>query len=109
MSTETLERPGVIELPETEGLPDADDLGFDSESGLPPIYGRCPVCNKPLFPRDKRTGEVKAPPVGTGYESRARCGGCGTILFYRGGGEWGVLTDASLTDDDRMADSMGMD
>jgi len=42
------------------------------------------------------------PPVGTGYESRAKCGGCGTILYYAGNGEWGVLTD-----DDRFADKMG--
>lgn len=108
MSIETLERIGVIELPDEVEERETDDLTNDGETGLPPIFGRCPVCNKPLFPRDKITGEMKAPPVGTGYESRARCGGCGTIICYVGDGKWRVLTDADLTEDDRTADQLGL-
>lgn len=73
----------------------------------PPIFGKCPVCQKPLRPRCRVTGEPKAPPPGTSYESRAKCSGCGTILCYLGNGEWRVLTDDDLTEDDRMADKMG--
>ncbi len=75
----------------------------------PPVFGRCPVCGKPLRPRDKRTGAPAAPKPGTGYESRARCSGCGTILVYLGGGRWRPLTEDDLTDDDRFADSIGLD
>lgn len=75
----------VIEQePEVELKPSSD--GID----MPPIYGRCPVCNKALRPHDKITGELKAPPVGQGYNSRAICTNCGTILVYVGGGEWQV-------------------
>lgn len=108
MSSEVLEREriGVIELPErideTGGAPD------DSDGEVPPIFGRCPVCNKPLLPRDKITGELKAPPPGTGYESRAKCGKCGAIICYVGSGKWRVVTDADLTEDDRMADKLGL-
>jgi uncharacterized protein with PIN domain len=83
------------------------DAPEEATGDAPPIFGRCPVCKKPLRPRCKVTGEPKAPPVGTGYESRARCGGCGTILCYIGNGEWRVLTEDDLTEDDRFADRMG--
>ncbi len=99
--------PIIIE--ETETRPETDDFSLDSESGMPPIFGRCPVCKKPLFPRNKRTGEMQAPPVGTGYESRAKCGGCGTIIHYKGSGEWGVLSDADLSNEDKEADLAGRD
>jgi hypothetical protein len=45
--------------------------------------------------------------VGTGYESRAKCSGCGTIICYIGNGEWRVLTEADLTEDDHFANKMG--
>ena len=83
------------------------DNPADTTSEAPPIFGRCPVCNKPLFPRCKVTGEPKAPPPGTGYESRAKCGGCGTIICYIGNGEWRVLLDSDLTEDDHFANKMG--
>lgn len=83
------------------------DAPTEAPGDAPPIFGRCPVCRKPLRPRCKVTGEPKVPPVGTGYESRARCGGCGTILCYTGNGEWRVLTEDDLTEDDRFADRMG--
>lgn len=70
-------------------------------------FGRCPVCKKPLRPRCRLTGEPRTPPPGTGYESRAKCDGCGTVLCYVGEGEWRVLTEADLSDDDRFADKMG--
>jgi uncharacterized protein with PIN domain len=98
-TTETL-KPLVIEPdPVIEG-----DIAPD-DAEAPPVFGRCPVCNKPLFPRDRMTGQLKAPPVGTGYESRAKCGGCGTILVYLGNGNWRPLSEADLTDDDKQADS----
>lgn len=83
------------------------DAPVETPGDAPPIFGRCPVCRKPLRPRCKVTGEPRVPPVGTGYESRARCGGCGTILCYTGNGEWRVLTEDDLTEDDRFADRMG--
>ena len=95
-----------IELLEPEVEIDNDE-DMDTE-GAPPIFGRCPVCKKPLFPREKITGEMKAPPVGTGYESRAKCGGCGAIICYVGNGNWRVVTGDDLTEDDKMADSLGM-
>lgn len=67
---------------------------------MPPIFGKCPVCGKPLKPRDKITGKMKAPPVGTGFDSRAKCDGCGTIICYIGNGEWRPLEDADLEDDE---------
>lgn len=76
------------------------DLGAN-----PPDFGRCPVCGKPLFPRDRITGMPKAPEPGTGYWSRARCGGCGAILCYVGDGKWRVLSEEDLSDDDRQADA----
>ncbi len=69
----------------------------------PPVYGRCPVCDKPLYPRSRHTGEFKAPLVGSGYESRARCLGCGTILCYSGAGRWRVLTNDDLTPEELRA------
>ncbi len=105
---ETLERErlGRIEVEtDNEPLEAADE--FDLETGIPPIFGRCPVCKSPLFPRDKVTGEPKAPPVGTGYDSRARCTKCGAIIHYKGNGNWGVLRDEHLTDEDRAKDAGG--
>jgi len=70
------------------------DLEIDSDLDLgemPPIFGRCPVCKKPLRPRDRFTGEPKAPPVGQGALSRARCDRCGSIIEYIGNGEWVVF------------------
>ena len=77
-----------IELEEPPVLA-PEELGTD----MPPIFGRCPVCKKPLRPRNALTGEPQAPPVGTGFESRAKCDGCGTIIYYAGNGEWRVFTE----------------
>ena len=74
MSTETVRTPDVTESP-------VDPLD-------PPAFGRCPVCRKPLRPRDLITGEPKAPPVGQGKLSRAICTGCGNIIEYIGNGRW---------------------
>jgi len=101
METETLTRPRIDISTEEEVRPDTGDA--------PPIFGRCPVCGKPLRPRDKRTGAPAAPTPGKGYESRARCNGCGTILVYLGEGRWRPLSEDDLTDDDRFADSLGLD
>jgi len=98
-----------ITIEEIELAPDAEDISLDAESGMPPIFGRCPVCKKPLFPRNKRTGEMQAPPVGKGYESRAKCGGCGAIIYYAGNGNWHVLTNDDLTPEDAEADTAGRD
>jgi uncharacterized protein with PIN domain len=101
MSTETIERPEVADAGTGTEEPVRDT------AAAPPSFGRCPVCNKPLEPRCKLTGERKAPPVGTGYESRAKCGGCGTILVYLGDYQWRKLVAGDLTEDDRFADAMG--
>jgi hypothetical protein len=107
MSTETLNpyRTGVIDLPETEEPPtkggdehEPGDAGAD--------FGRCPVCQKPLRPHDPNTGEARTPPVGKGFSSRAKCTGCGTILYYKGGKEWGILLDGDLSDEDRALDKL---
>ncbi len=95
--------PTTIDLPELDEAIRPDEILEEA----PPIFGRCPVCGKPLRPRCKLTGEPRCPPVGTGYESRAKCGGCGTILVYLGGGRWRVMSAEDYTDDDRFADSMG--
>ena len=58
------------------------------DTDVPPIFGRCPVCGKPLRPRDRFTGEPKAPAVGAGVLSRARCDRCGAIIEYVGNGQW---------------------
>jgi hypothetical protein len=73
-------------------------------SDAPPDFGQCPVCGKPLFPRDRLTGAPRAPEPGTGYWSRAKCTGCGAVLCYMGNGKWRVLSEEDLTDDDRQAD-----
>lgn len=101
METETLSKTRLEITTEQEPKPDTGDA--------PPVFGRCPVCGKPLRPRDKRTGMPAAPKPGTGYESRARCTGCGTVLVYLGGGRWRPLEEGDLTDDDRFADSIGLD
>jgi uncharacterized protein with PIN domain len=74
-----------------EREPETIDLGTD----MPPIFGRCPVCGKPLRPRCRYTGEPKAPPVGQGALSRARCDKCMSIIEYVGNGEWQAV-DQSL-------------
>lgn len=61
-----------------------------SDLSIPPMFGRCPVCGKPLRPRCRYTGEPKAPPVGAGRDSRAKCDGCGAIIEYVGNGDWVV-------------------
>jgi hypothetical protein len=97
MSTETIERPA--EALDTEPVRET--------SSAPPSFGKCPVCGKLLRPKCRFSGEVKAPPPGTGYESRAKCGGCGTILVYLGNYEWRPLVAGDLTEDDKFADKMG--
>jgi hypothetical protein len=72
----------------TEKLPDVDATGVD----MPPIFGRCPACGKPLRPRDRFTGEPKAPPIGQGRLSRAKCDRCGAIIEYVGNGNWIVVS-----------------
>lgn len=101
MSTETLERPRIDIETDVDIEPDTGDA--------PPIYGRCPVCGKELRPRCKRTGAPAAPVPGTGYDSRARCSGCGALLVYLGNGRWRLLSEDDLSDDDRFADSLGLD
>jgi hypothetical protein len=102
VSLTTLE-PDIRPLLDPTPLPDqAPEL-----AAAPPIFGKCPVCAKPLRPRCKVTGEPKCPPVGTGYESRAKCTGCETILVYQGNGEWRVLLDTDLTPEDHFANRMG--
>src|SRR5205823_5612378 len=71
--------PAVTEAPPVIEEVIEEDFSLDTGEA-PPIFGRCPVCGKPLFPRDRLTGQPKAPPAGTGYESRAKCSGCGTII-----------------------------
>src|SRR5579871_5759078 len=94
-----------IEILEPERIVETDETPDMEPGSMPPIFGRCPVCNKPLFPRDRYTGAPKAPPVGTGYESRAKCSGCGAIICYVGNGKWRVLTNADLTEEDLKADT----
>lgn len=86
-NTETLDRPQI------------------SGGGLD--FGRCPVCDKALRPRDKITGAPATPPVGTGFDSRAKCDGCGTVIYYQGDRQWGILQDHHLTADDHFANRMG--
>ncbi len=103
MSTIVVDRPDTKELPSLDEALNPSDLLQEA----PPIFGRCPVCEKPLRPRCKVTGEPKCPPAGTGYESRAKCSGCGTILVYLGNGKWRPMTDADYTEEDQFADKMG--
>ncbi len=107
MTTETLRNAGigVIELPEIATPPtDYDEDHKPADSGED--FGRCPVCGKPLRPHDPNTGEARTPPIGRGFSSRAKCGGCGTILYYKGGKEWGVLLDSDLTEEDKALDKL---
>jgi len=88
--------------------PPADRTAPDTESAPPADWGECPACGKKLFPRDKITGApVRDIPVGTGFDSRAKCGGCGTVLYYCGYRQWAILLDEHLTEEDRFADRMG--
>jgi hypothetical protein len=107
MSAKTIDpyRTGVIDLPETEEPPTQG--GQDHEPGdTGADFGRCPVCQKPLRPHDPNTGEPRTPPVGKGFASRAKCTGCGAILYYKGGKEWGILLDSDLSDEDRALDKL---
>lgn len=97
MSIETLERETAPPIG-TDRMPLPGDAGND--------FGRCPVCQKPLRPHDPITGEARTPPVGKGFASRAKCGGCGTVLYYKGGKDWGVLLESDLTDEDRALDKL---
>ena len=107
MSTKTLDAPGigVIELPET-AEPPTDSIEDHSPGDAGNDFGRCPVCDKPLRPHDPNTGQSRTPPVGKGFSSRAKCTGCGTILYYKGGKEWGILLDSDLSDEDRSLDKL---
>ena len=107
MNVETLDAPrsGVIELPET-AEPPTDDFAEHTPDDTGNDFGRCPVCNKPLRPHDPNTGEPRTPPVGKGFASRAKCTGCGTVLYYKGGKEWGILLDSDLSDEDRALDKL---
>ena len=96
---------GTIELPETASPPtdyDEDHKPGDADQD----FGKCPVCGKALRPHDPETGEPRTPPVGRGFSSRAKCTGCGTILFYLGGKEWGILLDSDLSEEDRALDKL---
>ena len=75
----------------TVPIPDIDITETPSDIDSPPLFGRCPVCKKPLRPRDLITGEPKAPPVGQGRLSRAICTGCGNIIEYIGDGKWKLV------------------
>ena len=75
-------------MPIVEQEPDVEQDLETSDGDMPPIFGRCPVCRKPLRPRDRYTGEPAAPPIGAGVLSRARCDRCGAIIEYVGKGEW---------------------
>jgi hypothetical protein len=109
MPATTVEAPVEAPAEAPVGSPELTEEERPSEmtGDMPPIFGRCPVCGKPLRPRCKVTGEPKCPPVGTGYESRAKCGRCGTILCYLGSGKWRPLEPGDLTDDDIFAEKMG--
>ena len=116
MPVETIERPGVVLSP---ALPYAPDRGIPGErlpeeeiddspleapdweqsgGGMDSIFGRCPACGKPLRPRDRNTGEPKAPPIGQGVLSRAKCDRCHQIIEYVGNGEW-VVWDGDTSKD----------
>ena len=90
--------PDLLEAPPVESI--APDT-----STAPPDFGRCPVCNKPLYPRDRNTGQFREP-EGSGYAARAKCGGCGTIIVYCGNKTWKVVSDGDLSEADREADRM---
>lgn len=96
--------PVEIENPGFDG--DLDDVTDLDPSDAPPIFGKCPVCGKPLKPRCKVTGEPKAPPVGTGFDSRAKCDRCGTLICYCGNGEWRVLLKDDLNEEDDFIGGM---
>ena len=86
--------PDVFETHEREVQP--SDGGYD----LGGIYGRCPICSKPLRPRCRFTGRMQAPPPGTGEMSRAMCEGCGKLIVYTGNGEWRPLAQPDLSEDE---------
>lgn len=72
-----------------EREPETIDSGIDMGA----IFGRCPVCNKPLRPRCRYTQKPKAPPIGQGALSRAKCDKCGALIEYVGNGNWVVVGD----------------
>ena len=90
-ATETIP---IETIPVVDDAPETDTGGTD----IPPIFGRCPACKKPLRPRDRFTGEPKAPPIGQGVLSRAKCDRCGAIIEYVGNGEW-VVYEEPVKDD----------
>ena len=91
-------------MPVTEVIPDEtieiEPERIPTDGDSPPIFGRCPVCGKPLRPRDRFTGEPKAPPIGQGARSRAKCDRCGAIIEYVGDGEWKVVEFAGMGSDE---------
>jgi hypothetical protein len=80
-----------VEVMEPEVIPDIERDIDPVDDEMPPIFGRCPNCGKPLRPRDRFTGEPKAPPIGQGPLSRAKCDKCGAIIEYVGNGQWVVV------------------
>jgi hypothetical protein len=90
MSIEVLE-PEVIH--ETE---------VSNGSTIPPLYGKCPVCGKPLYPRDKNTNELvpKYMFEKSGRWKRAKCDACGAIIVYLGNGKWDVWSGKFDSEED---------
>lgn len=80
----------------TEREPEVVPETITSDGDIPPIFGKCPVCGKPLRPRDRYTGEPKAPPIGQGRDSRAKCDRCGSIIEYVGSGDWVAVPEEAV-------------
>lgn len=72
---------------------------------MPPIFGKCPVCGRPLRPRCKITGDPKAPAVNAGKESRGKCDRCGSIIVYIGNGEWRPWDQSDLDENAEKPDA----
>ena len=70
----------------------------ETPADMPPIFGKCPVCRKPLNPRCRYTGEPKPPLVNAGKDSVAKCSRCGSFIVYVGNGEW-VPWEPPVVDD----------
>jgi hypothetical protein len=112
MSNQVIERPrvGTITIDRPADEREQDFNPEDLTADAPPLFGRCPVCNKPLQPRCKRTNIPTAPPANAGWESRAKCGGCGTIIVYIGDAKW-IVWDGKETPEEeadrKMNDMLG--